>query len=678
MLEIVKHRNLKIKRLDNRQKIFLIVGFLLFALCILCCKKWLDYQKDVVSRMQTEYSSDDFTSINGYQMQNDVYMMIGDDPSIVLRGKPFDADTLKISFKSPLESDMNLQVFYHKKGDGWSEENSVISNLAKGTDETVVDIVKGKYEEIRIDLNGNFVLDYISLCGHNNKSIPFWYILVVCLLNIYLVVFWLFCLIKRNGIFRIVNKIFDKAASNYISANIKVYDLGTKYSIRLEKVFIILGLMLGMTYSVLIPPGQVPDEPTHVYYMSTSLGYGDKVYSEVTEYLQNIKFYDMVWNPAVKQNKDRIKETMGIKFSAKARKIVQLPSISFIRYFPANIGFVVSVSMNLPIYFCLQIAEFCSVIFYALCGYLALKRIPILKGALFTVLILPMTLQQCTSINYDVMVLSGSFYLFSYFIWCMTEKEKVGWKELSVLLMWGGILASIKPPYIFLLILFFAIHKDKVELPVGRRDIYMYAYKYRHVIGLAFFLAICIYIPYSEYDNLFKAVILNIPHTIDVFANTFSTLWDHYLISLIGKFGWLIYPMSNEFEIYTYILLALVALCSARYKNDSAIFARILCGISIIFGGMFVFLAMVGWTFQYVTKDVIDSFKKYQEVYSQMDCILGVQGRYFIPFIPLLMYSMHGIMKFSRREHILTIITAYTVWIVWPLLSIASMFWEFL
>lgn len=204
----------------------------------------------------------------------------------------------------------------------------------------------------------------------------------------------------------------------------------------------------------------------------------------------------------------------------------------------------------------------------------------------------------------------------------------------------------------------------------------MHAYKYRRVIGLVFFLAICIYIPYSGYDSLFKAVLLDIPHTIDVLANTFSTFWNHYLMSMIGKFGWLIHPMSNEFEIYTYILLGLVALCGGKYKNDNTAYARILCGIGIFLGGIFVFLAMVEWTFQYVTKDTIDSFKKYQEIFSQMDCILGVQGRYFIPFMPLLMYALHGIVKFARRKHMLTIIIAYAVWIVWPLLNIVSMFWE--
>lgn len=671
-----QHALLKRKEYDRERKIFLMVGFLLLAVVVFGSKIWLDYQKHKISTIQYKYSSSDFVSTIGYQIQDDVYTMVEEDPQIILQNKLSNVDSLKISFKKPIESNMNIQVYYHEKGDVWSEENSVISNLASGIDEMELDIAEGKYEGIRIDLNGNFVLNDIYLYGHNKKKVPFRDILVVCILNVLLVAFWTISLKKQKRFIRIIVKSADSIVRSYESVNSKIFDLGEKYSFRLEKIFIVLGLVLGLTYSFLIPPGQVPDEQKHAEYMSTNLGYGEKMHAEIREYLESIEFYNMTWDSNVKQNKDRIWKNMGTKFSSEARRFTKLPSISSVRYFPANIGYAISVSLNLPIYFCLQIAEFFSVIFYAICGYYTLKRIPILKGALFTVMIVPMTLQQSASISYDVIILSGSFYLFSYLLCCMMEKEKIGWKEVFVIMLWGGLLSSIKPPYVFLLVLFFAINKDKIQLPVIKiGNIYAYVYMYRYLVGIAMLLAICVYIPHSAYGNLIKAVILDFPHTIEVFLNTFSTLWDHYLISIVGKFGWLLYPMSNAFEIFTYILLALVAMGSVKYNNSTA-FARILCGIGVIFGVLFIFLAMITWTFRYVTTDEIDSFKKFQEVYAQMDYILGVQGRYFIPFIPLLMYALHGIVNFSRKKHMLTIIITYAIWIVWPIVSIVHMFWE--
>lgn len=83
--------------------------------------------------------------------------------------------------------------------------------------------------------------------------------------------------------------------------------------------------------------------------------------------------------------------------------------------------------------------------------------IPILKGALFTAMIMPMTLQQCASISYDAIILAASFWAFAYMVYEIMVKEIVGWKDVLILMIPCGIIASMKPPYIFLLLFFFAI-----------------------------------------------------------------------------------------------------------------------------------------------------------------------------------------------------------------------------
>lgn len=63
--------------------------------------------------------------------------------------------------------------------------------------------------------------------------------------------------------------------------------------------------------------------------------------------------------------------------------------------------------------------------------------------------------------------------------------------------------------------------------------------------------------------------------------------------------------------------------------------------ISLIVIGM-VFLSMVTWAFQLDGISLNDSLDQFRQDLYKIDMLLGVQGRYFIPVVPMLLQALFG------------------------------------
>lgn len=95
-----------------------------------------------------------------------------------------------------------------------------------------------------------------------------------------------------------------------------------------------------------------------------------------------------------------------------------------------------------------------------------------------------------------------------------------------------------------------------------------------------------------------------------------------------------------------------------------------------ILSSIFIFLAMIFWSFSLAGIDYGVTLASFRRAYVQIQEISGVQGRYFIPLIPLLMYAVHGTIKIDKKNHIGIIIGTYCLWIAWPIVSIVEIFWK--
>lgn len=412
---------------------------------------------------------------------------------------------------------------------------------------------------------------------------------------------------------------------------------------RIERVFLFTILCLGVLYNFLITPYMTPDESYHIdmtYRQSNTLlgiesAGENKCYKRADDAeltftsepsLENYKnIYDGLFT-MVQDN--RLVE-------AEATSVTDAPMVV---YLPAILGMSLARLLHLGTVPMLLLARWCSLLFFALMTYFGMKKLPFGKITLFLLAILPMNLQQCTSFSYDA-VITGVIFLFICYCIALAYREEPA-KPGEILVM--GILSIVM-----------IYGKSGVYLPLALLALLIPAKQFggRGKRGFCI-LCLCL-LPVLAFLNK-NAVAVNYIATtteatatvgssttsaytlgyflsqplelIRVMANTVADKISFYLMSLVGqKMGWVEIEISEVIPMLFWLLLVL----SAMRQKDEPQYVRtgqkwwiaLVCAAcaGVILAGM-----LLTWT----PRDHIS--------------IEGVQGRYFIPFMPALMLLLRN------------------------------------
>jgi len=447
------------------------------------------------------------------------------------------------------------------------------------------------------------------------------------------------------------------------------------------KIFIVLSLMLGMIFSILIPLYQVPDEVTHLNLLYSNLG--NDIY--FTDYTNNYgDTTRIIGNYDEKINLDEY-----FSFDEKLNIIDKIKKIDIhvISYFPQTIGIIVSELFNLPILVAVTISEFFAVIFYTFICLIALRLIPIKKELMMMIMLLPMCIQQMGSFSYDMILICFSFLFISYIFYLKYKKKSIDIKDLGILVGILSVIALVKIPYVLLGLLIFILPTKKIILLDKIKKIYSKNKK----IKLAFTL-ICVAIIVGfvlikfllkiDYVKVLFAFILNPIEGIKLIIRTLMKNYLYYPMSIVGYFGWLDTPVSILFLIFIIIFLLIVNLLSKdnnSKKYNLKLKERIYILSLGIFLSLIIIISLYNWTLGYLGVDNSNlSIYHYSYYMDLLNSILGVQGRYFIPVIPLFFIpfdlNLNGI---KNRKIILIIlqIIYYIILFTYMLIVVLKRYW---
>ena len=419
---------------------------------------------------------------------------------------------------------------------------------------------------------------------------------------------------------------------------------------KIEKVFLFTILCLGVLYNFLITPYMTPDESYHIdmtYRHSNALlgiesAGENKCYKRADDTeltftsepsLENYKnIYDGLFR-TVKD--DRLVE-------ADATSTTEAPVIV---YLPAVLGMTLARLLHLGTVPMLLLARWCSLLFFALMTYVGMKKLPFGKITLFLLAILPMNLQQCTSFSYDA-VITGVIFLYICYCIALTYREEPV-KPLDMLVM--GMLGVVM-----------IYGKSGVYLPVALLALMIPAKQFggKRVRNLCI-LCLCL-LPVLGFINKNTVAVNYIATTTEatatvgssatagytlgyflaqplelvrVLANTIADKSSFYLMSLVGqKMGWVEIEIS---EVIPMLFLLLLVLSCMRTKDEPQYVKTgqkwwIICVCAACAG-----IILVGMLLTWTPRDHIS--------------IEGVQGRYFIPFMPaFLLVLRNGRLTWNR------------------------------
>lgn len=431
--------------------------------------------------------------------------------------------------------------------------------------------------------------------------------------------------------------------------------------------FVLLASLFGIIYSFAIIPWQTPDEWTHLKMIGEGFNNPslvDVLHDDMpfNEYL--IKFH----NENTINDNDLISVMTKKPSYTLADCMPRGVSYEFFRHFPAAIGIMLGILLRLPTYWVLQLGELFSLIFYIIvCNY-TLKITPIKKSIFEVVMLLPMCIQQASSINYDSVLLPLSFFFVAYILYLKFEKEEIVVKDFVIL---GVTLLGIvmtKLPYGIIGLLMFMLPWEKIAFS-GRLKMLSNMNKSLRVYGgggiFGILVLIGLYILRNYYFvKLCITSIMYFPRTIQLFSDTLKHLGDTILLSLLGNFGWLDTPIPLRLAMLVFSVLAgtpfITTNNSMNVKNKFSMFEKLIVVMSIILMLYTISISMVSHSVLIFHLDDIDdnTIMGFEKIFDSIPYIVGLQGRYYIPLIlpiGILIPNVYKAEKESYSKFILAI-----------------------
>jgi len=420
-------------------------------------------------------------------------------------------------------------------------------------------------------------------------------------------------------------------------------------NIRYEKIFCAMAIGMGIVYMILLPVQMAPDEPSHIataYTLSNKLLGTDIRSKDGYIYMREcdkycaylprpynediVKLYDCFFKSPSEKDKEMIEtKAMGLNTTKEA-------------YLLSALGITIGRVLGLNGEMTFLLGRIFNYILFVVVTYFAVKRIPYGKVTLILISMLPMVLQQTISYSYDSFLLTMCIAFTAYLCLLIHDDYVIKNKDIVFLAIVCLILSRLKGsgymPLVFLLLIpIIKYRKDKTKKKM------VYALM-GILIGVTVWKMGDIVLSGLSSGNLVTEndknyytlayLLENKKNTILVFFNTFWLHIDFYLFSCLGSsLGWLEISIPTAlFVIYLFVLfLSMIPIKEQEesFNVKQKIFCIFMALISIC--GICMAL-LLSWT----TKD--------------FSTIEGVQGRYFLPVLIILLFVFRNNLLIIRKN----------------------------
>ena len=422
------------------------------------------------------------------------------------------------------------------------------------------------------------------------------------------------------------------------------------YNVRLYKASFVIIMLIGIIYTLIVPQFSVPDEYTHYLtsYSQSSILLGEKAFDE----RGNVLLYEDSSNALVRAShptvNEYVKEYDGLigkeKFRINQPYISRAPlTLGSFGYFPQVLGVSLGRILGLNGIQTGVFGRISALLLFAVLISYSLKIIPkFFEKVLFTISILPMTLQQVCSYNYDSVLFTACFFLFAYLLYLIYEKEKINKLDIALVTLSSIIIATIKFVYLPILGLGLLIPREKFTLKNGKTL----------VILMLAVLSLGSYLVVMKCNNLFwnvhesntsslinyntftiSQVIQHPIHEIVIIIATFQRFTADYISQMIsGPLGWLEMNIP-ALQLSGFLMMLFYSLFNVEKKSKIDQKVKLCSGLISMMIILIVILALqISWT---PDNSMI---------------VVGVQGRYFLPILPMVLLAMKDVLTIKAQN----------------------------
>lgn len=416
---------------------------------------------------------------------------------------------------------------------------------------------------------------------------------------------------------------------------------------RTENLFLVLGLTWGIFFVVFFPPNTAPDENAHI---ATAYSNADRIMGREAEDEQgrvyvrasdiNIPVMTEVSRSTFNMVYEKWQEPVNDQMVPYIRGRLGTPLVA---HLPQTVGIVLGWLTGQGAVQTLYLGKFMGLLFYLFCVYWAIRFIPWGKMSLMLIALFPMSLELAGSFSYDSLVNALCFLFIGYTMHLIYKKELVTWKDILFLAVVAGIMAPCKIAYIFVCGICFLIPKKKFR-------------KKQYYIGCGVIVASgVVFLLIERMSFLFNSLVVTgesagavegaagfslhdiISQPVNSLKMVFNTYFEqgsYYLGTIVGQsLGWFQVNISWVVIVGLLLVLFMTTFSSAQESECMSIKERVVV--------MILSLIMIGGTVMGMWLNFTPDFCTY---------IAGVQGRYFLPFLPLLVLAVKNKTIYIRKK----------------------------
>lgn len=413
--------------------------------------------------------------------------------------------------------------------------------------------------------------------------------------------------------------------------------------VKKEWIFAICVLVVGSIYTLVIPPYTVPDEAAHFVtaYAESSMLMGEKAFDENGNIIlqpEAAQYLTRDENPTKSRYASLIRNILGkdenvVLDEVSARKPLFMKHLG---YAPQVVGTILGRVLRLNGDQLIILGRIFALIWYCIVMFWSIRVIPQFgKNVLFVVGMLPMSIQLVASYNYDSVLIGACLFLISYFLYLAYDEKKtvITVKDVVVLLIATMVIVPIKFVYLPILGLGILIPKEKfggMKQKVFTAGLLIEGAMLSLLLTRMGTIMNAVSTVPSTGSYIEKYTVLTfVKEPVKTFVTIFLTLEKNitfFYESMLGNcLGWLEICVPN-FIMYGFTVLLFFSIVLREKENhpwnDRTRFWLVLLSGSVVCILAFVFL--------------LDMTPINSEV------VLGIQGRYFLPILPLLLLAFQN------------------------------------
>ena len=401
-------------------------------------------------------------------------------------------------------------------------------------------------------------------------------------------------------------------------------------SLTFEKKSAVAILMLGVIFIFAMTPNSGPDEALH---FNNSYGVSNYLLFQQEKSVGDARDYDLdTWTEQFNsaEGYEQVAKRLFEKRSEDESKVYWVPS-SFtyaLMYVPQAVGITIGRLFRANTLILYYLGRLFNLLFYAFCIFLAVRAVPRKKELFFGIGMLPMAVHQAASYSYDAFT-NGMAILWTALVFrAVWEERSLGKKDYFGLILVGGLMAPSKAVYFILAGLLVLIPQKRVEHSKK-------AFSVGGMILAMFGIMAIFWLPYALGGFASHKGGTDVYTVQDILRQPFSVLRILFYSAEENLPEWLAEATGFVFSGYSLwiqvyipvVYLILLAVLAQRKVSDpepkNERWKRIVLLTLIAAGIVLIELVeLMIWT-------PVGSSR-----------VSGIQGRYFIPLIPLVFLAL--------------------------------------